>query len=174
MSISTPEKGWWKPLGKDEKLWVSIALVWMLLTFFMMPYWHYTAKQNPSSESYKILPAEYNKLTEDFIAKYKVGEEQGIAVVKPPAGSDVYLRGRMWNWTPILELEKGKTYRVHLSSVDLQHGVSILPLNINYMALPGYDYVLTITPTTSGDFRIICNEFCGIGHHAMVGKLVVK
>ena len=76
-------------------------------------------------------------------------------------------------WEPILKLKKGETYRVHLSSVDLQHGLSIYPLNMNFMALPGYDYVLTLTPTEAGDYRLICNEFCGIGHHNMVGKLIV-
>jgi heme/copper-type cytochrome/quinol oxidase subunit 2 len=30
-----------------------------------------------------------------------------------------------------------------------------------------------VTPTASGDFRIICNEFCGIGHHTMVGRVIV-
>jgi cytochrome c oxidase subunit 2 len=30
-----------------------------------------------------------------------------------------------------------------------------------------------VTPTTAGDFRIICNEFCGIGHHTMVGRVIV-
>jgi cytochrome c oxidase subunit 2 len=34
--------------------------------------------------------------------------------------------------------------------------------------------VLTVTPDTSGDQTIICNEFCGIGHHTMVGKILIK
>jgi cytochrome c oxidase subunit 2 len=33
--------------------------------------------------------------------------------------------------------------------------------------------VLTITPDTSGEQTVICNEFCGIGHHNMVGKIYV-
>jgi len=31
-----------------------------------------------------------------------------------------------------------------------------------------------VTPTAVGDFRIICNEFCGIGHHLMLGKVIVE
>jgi cytochrome c oxidase subunit 2 len=38
---------------------------------------------------------------------------------------------------------------------------------------PGYDIVFSMTPTDTGDFGIVCNEFCGIGHHNMVGKIVV-
>jgi Heme/copper-type cytochrome/quinol oxidases, subunit 2 len=30
-----------------------------------------------------------------------------------------------------------------------------------------------VTPNASGDFRILCNEFCGIGHHMMVGRVIV-
>ena len=31
-----------------------------------------------------------------------------------------------------------------------------------------------VTPTEAGEFGIICNEFCGIGHHMMTGKIHVK
>jgi heme/copper-type cytochrome/quinol oxidase subunit 2 len=30
-----------------------------------------------------------------------------------------------------------------------------------------------VTPTEAGDFRIVCNEFCGVGHHVMVGRVEV-
>ena len=33
--------------------------------------------------------------------------------------------------------------------------------------------VLTVTPDTSGDQTIICNEYCGVGHHLMTGKIYV-
>jgi cytochrome c oxidase subunit 2 len=60
------------------------------------------------------------------------------------------------------------------SGIGIQHGFSLLPLNMNFQILPGYDHVLTITPTMSGEFQIICNEFCGIGHHLMTGKIIVE
>ncbi|MFN7065751.1 MAG: cytochrome C oxidase subunit II, partial [Aquificaceae bacterium] len=62
----------------------------------------------------------------------------------------------------------------YISSLDLLHGISIQPVNMNFMVYPGYDYVLTFKPTSSGEFAVICNEFCGIGHHMMIGKIIVK
>ena len=181
MSISVPEKVWWKPIDKEEKIWLAIAIIWMVISFVWMPIYHYIGKQNPSSESYKAPREQFEQLMNDFVQKYQVKDANGapvvindIPVVHPPAGGDAYLGGAGWKWTPILELEKGKTYRIHLSSFDFQHGFSLYPLNINYMAIPGQDYVITVTPTTSGEFPILCNEFCGIGHHTMVGKLIVK
>ena len=71
--------------------------------------------------------------TEAFAEKFKVREEgkTGVPVVRPPAGEDIYMLRRLWEWWPVLELEKGQSYRLHLSSVDWQHGFSLQPVNIN-------------------------------------------
>lgn len=177
MAIFTTEKNWWnEPVEKSEVLWVSIAFLWALIMFFMMPYWHFAGEQNLSTEAYKISADAYEQKTEEFAAKYTVREDEatGYPVVAAPAGSDVYMLGKKWEWWPILELEKGKSYRLHLSSLDYQHGFSLQPENINLSVHPDYEMVLTVTPTSSGEFSVVCNEFCGIGHHNMVGKIFVK
>lgn len=177
MAIFSPkERIWWnEPIEKSEVLWVTLALVWALVMFVMMPYWHVTGNQNLSNEAYKIRPEVFAERTEAFADKYTVREEgdTGVPVVHPPAGSDIYMLGRLWEWWPVLELEKGQSYRLHLSSADWMHGFSLQPENINLQVIPGYDMVLTITPTSSGEFSVVCNEFCGIGHHTMVGKIYV-
>ncbi len=173
MSINV-ERVWWKPVDKGEKIWIIIALMWAIFLFVMMPWWHYYGKQNPSSETYKVSPEKFQELTNRMIEQYKVGEDAGIPVVAPPPGSDVFLLARQFQWTPVLKFKKGETYRLHLSSMDVQHGFSLQPTNMNFMVLPGYDYVLTMTPTETGTFEVVCNEFCGIGHHAMVGKIIVE
>ena len=94
-------------------------------------------------------------------------------VVKPPVGTDIYLVGRLWEWWPIFELQVGQSYRLHLASVDWQHGFSLQPANLNVQVLPGYDMVLTVTPNKTGTYSIVCNEYCGIGHHMMLGKIHV-
>jgi cytochrome c oxidase subunit 2 len=110
-----------------------------------------------------------------MVDEYTVRRETAanIPVVHPPPGSDVYLIGRLWQWWPILELEQGQSYRLHISSMDWQHGFSLQPVNINTQILPGYEMVMTVTPDTSVEQTIICNEFCGLGHHNMTGKIYV-
>lgn len=169
-----PPKGvWWKPAHKAERLWVQIAFAWCLVLFAMMPLWHVKGAQNPSGIRAKVDPNDFARRTYEFINTYKVGDEGGIPVVAPPPGADVYLLGRMWAWEPVLQLEKGAEYTLHLSSLDVNHGFSLAPVNLNFQVLPGYDYGLRITPTEAGEFTIVCNEFCGINHHAMVGRVVV-
>ncbi|MDH4129388.1 MAG: cytochrome C oxidase subunit II [Spirochaetota bacterium] len=99
-----------------------------------------------------------------------------------PKSSDGYvhlfLAAQTYRFSPIFKLERGKEYKIHISSFDVQHGFSLQPLNINYQALPGYDFVITMKPRSDEKlkvFNIVCNEFCGSsGHHTMIGKMYVK
>jgi len=172
--IVSPQGVWWQPAGKQEKLWVRVAFIWCMVLFAMMPLWHLKGGQNPTGIRSKVDPAAFQARTERFVNDYKIGEESGIPIVAPPPGSDVYLLARQWQWYPALKLKKGAEYILHLSATDVNHGFSLYPININIQVVPGYDYGLRVTPNASGDFRIICNEFCGIGHHLMVGKVLVE
>ena len=35
------------------------------------------------------------------------------------------------------------------------------------------ELAMKVEPNQAGEFGVICNEFCGIGHHTMVGKIYV-
>ena len=173
---STSERVWWKePLERTELVWILIALVWCLIMFFMMPYWHLYGQQNLANEAYRTTPEMFTAKTQAMVDKFKVREETDlkVPVVHPPAGSDVYLIARLWQWWPMIELEEGKTYRLHLSSMDFLHGFSLQPENINIEVHPNYEHVITVTPTHAGTYSIICNEYCGINHHTMASHLYV-
>ncbi|MBV6423455.1 MAG: cytochrome c oxidase subunit 2 [Steroidobacteraceae bacterium] len=171
------ERLWWKhPLDRVEGTWIAIAFVWCMVMFFMMIYWHINGRQNLSTETYKASPEAYQARAEAWASQYtvRVDETTGNPVVAPPAGGDAYLIARLWSFWPTLELEKDKTYRLHLYSMDYNHGFSLQPSNINIQVVPGYEHVVTVTPNQSGTYSVVCNEFCGIGHHTMVGTLYVK
>ncbi len=174
MTIQSPPQDWFHWPRGHERLWIGMALVWCMIMFVMMPYWHFNGKQNSTGESYSVEPQEFVDRTLRFAEDNKVGEFKGVPIAEPPPGGDAYLLGRMWNWYPVLKLRKGETYRLHISSADLQHGFSLQPMNMNFQVMPGYDHVLTLTPTSTGEFTIVCNEFCGAGHHMMIGKILVE
>ncbi len=171
--LDSPRGVWWKPAHKAEKVWVVIAFIWCMVLFAMMPFWHFKGGQNPTGIRSRVEPAAFFKRTQEFIAQYRIGEDAGIPIVAPPPGADIYLTAMSFQWTPILQLQEGVEYTLHLSSLDVNHGFSLYPLNVNFQVVPGYDYGLRVSPTAAGDFRIICNEFCGIGHHTMVGRVIV-
>ena len=174
MSLEEPESGWYqKKVAKDEKGWIAIATVVCITMFFWMILWHVYGKQNPSSVTYTTNADEFLELCNAFNEKYKIGEDEGLPVVMPPPNSHVFMMARMWEWAPVLVLKKDEWYKFHLSSKDLVHGFSVQPINMNFMVLPNYDYVLDFKPNKAGEYKVICNEFCGIGHHMMIGKIIV-
>ena len=182
------ERIWWNtPVGKEEIVWIFIALTWCLIMFAMMPIWHIYGKQNISNEAYRITAAKFESKVKAMTEKYTIRTETklNIPVVAPPAvgdpsadggteTGDIYMLARRWQWYPMLELKKGKKYRLHLSSLDWQHGFSLQPINVNLQILPGYDMVITVEPDQTGKYTVVCNEYCGIGHHWMLGNIYVK
>jgi cytochrome c oxidase subunit II len=174
MSIHHPPRKWLEAPHGFERLWIGIALLWCLVLSAAMPYWHFKGKQTSAGEAYSVEPGQFDARVARFVDAHKVGEVSGLPVVEPPPGGDAYLIGKNWQWYPILKLKKGVEYRLHISSYDYQHGFSLLPMNMNFHVVPGYDHVITLTPTDTGEFKIICNEFCGAGHHIMTGLIIVE
>ncbi len=174
MSLISPAKGWFnKKVAKDEKMWMVIALILCVMLFAWMILWHVYGKQNPSNITYRTSTAEFSKLANSYVKKHMIGVDNGIPVVKPESNSDIFLLAEMWRWSPVLILKKDESYNFHISSKDLLHGFSLQPSNMNFQVYPGYDYVLRFKPTEVGEYKVLCNEFCGIGHHTMIGKIIV-
>lgn len=174
-TLLAPEGRWWSPLGRDEKLWFVLAGVWAVAMFLMIfLIWPAVGDGQQSFDGYHIGEGEFAQLTQDFIAEHETGESiAGIPVVAPPPDSDVYLLATRFQFRPILQLERGERYRFLISSNDVQHGFSLQPDNLNYQVIPGYVLALEMTPEEAGTFQIVCNEYCGLGHHLMLGQITV-
>jgi cytochrome c oxidase subunit 2 len=175
-TLVKPRGVWWGPLGRDERLWLSLAVIWGLAMFAMFALvWPLIGREQNDIRSYRMEPAEFHRRAEAYIAARRVGEVDGVPIVAAQPGEDVYLESMAFQWRPVLQLKRGQTYRLLISSRDLQHGfsLSIVPHSINYQALPGFVSEISITPEVAGTYPIICNEYCGLGHHLMLGRIVV-
>jgi cytochrome c oxidase subunit II len=174
MSIHNPTGNWIKAPHGFERIWIGIALLWCLVLSAAMPYWHFKGQQTSAGEAYRVTPAEFDARVAQYVRTNQVDTYNGIPVVQAQPGGDAYIIGKAWQWYPILKLKKDVEYRLHVSSYDYQHGFGLLPMNMNFHVMPGYDHVITLTPRQAGKFPIICNEFCGAGHHLMTGMIIVE
>ena len=175
-TLLPPRRLWWGRIGPDERLWLTVAFVWCLVMFTAMIVWTAVGEQTIPVESYQVDSDQFVAEYEEFVAAHEVGEEAGVPIVEPAPGDAAYLLATQFQFRPILQLQRGETYRLLVSSSDVQHGVSLqLPqaISYNFQVLPEYLYVIRITPEHSGEFSIVCNEFCGLGHHVMTGKIIV-
>jgi cytochrome c oxidase subunit 2 len=181
MPITPPQpQNWWSlPIGRQEKIWLSIVVAIGLAMFVMMPVWHVFGAQNSPTETYRVTPDGYWQKVMAFNAadgSISVRDQAGIK----PTGTDVYLGAMRFLWMPnTIVLEAGRPYRIHVSSKDVNHGFSIHRANetaqkVNFQVVPGYEHVLTMTFDRPGTYEIICQEYCGIGHQAMIGRIIVR
>lgn len=169
-SLVPPGPGWWRPFPRDEKLWLGLAVVAALVMSAIALGWTVAGAQNVPVKSYRSTPEEFEKRLQEFQSQFQVQP----GVVRVPPGQDAYIMARMWSFTPQLILKRGQTYTIWLSSRDALHGFSIAGQNLNVMAVPGHAYGVRLTPTKAGEYLVVCNEYCGVGHQAMTGKIVVE
>ncbi|WEK54881.1 MAG: cytochrome c oxidase subunit II [Candidatus Cohnella colombiensis] len=66
-----------------------------------------------------------------------------------------------------MEVPAGATVHFTITSTDVIHGFEIPGTNVNVMVMPGEVSHVTHTFNKPGEYLILCNEYCGIGHEVM-------
>ncbi|CAD2076695.1 cytochrome c oxidase subunit 2 [Phocicoccus schoeneichii] len=72
-----------------------------------------------------------------------------------------------------VEIPKGSRVRIHVTTPDVIHGFEIAHTNVNMMVEPGLISKYTANFNKEGEFLIICNEYCGVGHTDMTSLIKV-
>lgn len=81
----------------------------------------------------------------------------------------------MYSFAPDpIQVPANKPVTFRITSEDVIHGFEVVGTNANAMAIPGYVSQFTITFAKPGEYIIGCNEYCGLAHHNMVGRLIVQ
>ena len=86
--------------------------------------------------------------------------------------------GRQFGWQlSRSQVRVGVPVQFRAESTDVNHGFGVYDLDDRLMAqtqvLPGREQRLQVTFDEPGRYRILCLEFCGVGHHRMVAQLEV-
>jgi cytochrome c oxidase subunit II len=96
-------------------------------------------------------------------------------VSQPDGGVTVTVVGEDYDFNPNpIEVPANRPVTFRLTSADVMHGFEVVGTNANAMMIPGYVSQFTMIFKQPGEYTIGCNEYCGIMHHNMVGKLIVK
>ncbi len=170
--VLTPRKfeDWYKPFTWEERVWFITAIVVALILAITTIGWT-VAGVKPEVPSYAMEMGvdEAKAKALEFSAKYR-------GKVVPP-GEDVYLTAVRFAWIPSeIMLKKGEVYRFIISSGDVLHGFSLIGPDdavVNLMVMPGMAYIANFKFDKPGVYEIRCNEYCGVGHSFMVGRIVV-
>ncbi|MEJ8566723.1 c-type cytochrome [Elongatibacter sediminis] len=73
----------------------------------------------------------------------------------------------------VLHLALGQPYKLVLRSRDVLHNFTVPQFRVKMDLVPGTTSYQWLKPTRTGQFDVLCEELCGIGHFAMRGAVVV-
>jgi len=72
-----------------------------------------------------------------------------------------------------LHLKINQPVKIELRSLDVLHNFYIPQFRAKMDTLPGIITFYWFTPEKTGEFEILCAEYCGTGHYAMRGFVKV-
>ena len=76
--------------------------------------------------------------------------------------------------SPELHLPIGKPVKVLLRSKDVLHNFTVTEFRVKMDLVPGMITYLWFAPTRIGEYDLLCEEFCGVGHFAMRGRVIIE
>ena len=72
-----------------------------------------------------------------------------------------------------LHLEINQPVKIELRSLDVLHNFYVPQFRAKMDTLPGIITYYWFTPEKTGDYEILCAEYCGTGHYTMRGRVLV-
>jgi heme/copper-type cytochrome/quinol oxidase subunit 2 len=75
---------------------------------------------------------------------------------------------------PVLRFPRRSQVTFYVTSQDVMHGFQIENHTINLELVPGQVARATVNFNRPGKYHIICNHYCGAGHHVMYGTIIVE
>jgi cytochrome c oxidase subunit 2 len=119
-------------------------------------------------------PSHIETLDPTKLAEHPEFGNPGVAT-RPDGSVVVTVLSELFSFTPDpIRVPAGRPVTFRLTSADVLHGFQVVGTNANAMAVPGYVSQFTMTFPEPGEYLVACNEYCGVLHHNMTGKLIVE
>lgn len=161
-------------------------LVMALVTFFAVKYRRryegQLARSNVSSRFLEVCWTIVPLMI--FMGMFYWGARLYFRATEPPDNAlKVYVLAKQWMWkfqhqdgqAEINELHVPVNHPVELTiaSQDVIHSFFVPAFRLHYDAVPGRYRKIWFQPTEIGEFRLLCSQYCGSRHSAMVGQIIV-
>ncbi len=153
-----------------ERAWLAASLALIVLFITTVTYGAVVA-------GYGMVDDEGGQVDPDNPTASENFREPGMYAGDGDDTYHVYVRAWRFQFTPgsneAIRVPAGSTVTFHVTSTDVIHGFQIVGTNVNTMAVPGQVATVTVEFDEPGEYGIVCNEYCGGGHHGMEGTIVV-
>ena len=94
--------------------------------------------------------------------------------IEPDGSATVRHLGDQYDFVPhCVSVPANTPVKFRLTSADVVHGFLLPDTNVNTMVVPGFVAEVRTSFAQPGEYEMPCNEFCGLGHHAMWTRVSV-
>ncbi|HLS07968.1 cytochrome c oxidase subunit II [Lentibacillus sp.] len=163
-------------LHKYEKIWLLFgigSLVFFLLIIGVGAFYKGT---QPPSEKMTIDPQNveaHDTFKQENLGMTKVEDDKYIVNVLASAFNYDLGVDDEGSSVKKIRIPKGSTVLFQVTSKDVVHGFEIAGTNVNMMVEPGYISSYETVLDKPGEYTLVCNEYCGTGHHLMFATVEV-
>ncbi len=118
-----------------------------------------------------------------FLLWFAIGFPLFVRLQTPPKDAmDVYVQGKKWMWkfaypggpngVDVLRVPAGRPVRLLITSRDVIHSFFVPDFRLKQDAVPGRYAQTWFTASQPGRHQVLCAEYCGIGHSAMLAEII--
>lgn len=154
-------------LPRYERIWLWFGIITLGIFLVITGILGFAMNLHPAEGHTKTVAPEQVRNLPPFNqpGMFKIGEKKYEAVVL----------AQIFNFLPAESvIPAGSTVHFKVTSPDVVHGIAIPGTNVNMMIVPGHITEFTYTFKRPGEYYMLCNEYCGVGHHVMMAKLIVQ
>ena len=119
--------------------------------------WHWTFRLPGEDGEFGAVESRYVSVDNPF----------GMERDDPKGQDDVLI------YSPTIHIPKDRPVRMWLRAKDVLHNFAVAQFRVKMDMVPGLVSYLWFTPTKAGNYEILCEELCGVGHHTMRGMVIV-
>ncbi|GEN85328.1 cytochrome c oxidase subunit II [Oceanobacillus sp. FSL W8-0428] len=157
-------------LHKYEKIWLIFGGASLVLFLAILGFGAFYLGTHPQSHGVTIDPenVEANEAFQrENLGITQVDDDKYIVNVVASAFNYDLGSDEEGNAVSHIEIPKGSTVLFQVVSTDVIHGFNVAGTNVNMMVEPGYISSMEVQLNKAGEFTLLCNEYCGVGHHMM-------
>lgn len=153
-------------IHRTERIWLTAGIVTLVIFLGIIGAAALTEGIVPENHVQTIDPTK--------VAETPPFDNPGVHKL-PNGAYEVDMIGRIFSFTPNkIVLPVGANATFYATSPDVVHGFFIAGTDINMMLVPGWVSTATHVFNKPGSYLLMCNEYCGAGHHFMSATIVVQ
>lgn len=151
---------------RQERLWMTFGIA-MLVVFLAVI-------TTAAVVDGFVPPSRVQSIDPTKVAQTPPFDHPGLRKVAEGA-YEAYYVARIFSFSPAtIQVPAGSRVTFYVTSADVEHGFSIPATGVNTMVTPGWVSQVSHTFNQRGTFLLVCNEYCGSGHHLMAAKVEVR